>query len=241
MLRFVERATTGRQFRLLAVECSRLWWEFMPDNRSRSAVIAADQVVDAPGEEELQFARMQVLEVPRHPDPRTNWATAVAIMVASANPSDAAFSVLHAGETQGVCPGSTMEIHRKTQAALLRDILGNPFRPSPPLPPAVLAWNDGTVKRMAESIYEDRAFDRLPILADALLDAGCDDEELIRHYRSEGPHVRGCWAVDLLLGEHGRVSDPTPHGVGISSPTRAHRAYPCMTSPPPVRYHRRRP
>jgi hypothetical protein len=65
----------------------------------------------------------------------------------------------------------------------------------------VLTWNDGTVRRLAEAIYEERAFGRLPILADALLDAGCDNEELIAHCRSEGPHVRGCWAVDLILGK----------------------------------------
>src|SRR6202022_3491214 len=83
-------------------------------------------------------------------------------------------------------------VERREQANLLRHIFGNPFRPSPFLPPAVLPWNDGTVRRIAESIYEDRAFDRLPILADALLDAGCDDEELLAHCRSAGPHVRGC-------------------------------------------------
>ena len=89
----------------------------------------------------------------------------------------------------------------KRSVLLLRDIFGNPFRPSPPLPAAVLAWNDGTVRRIAEGIYEERAFDRLPILADALLDAGCDGEALIQHCRGDGPHVRGCWAVDLILGK----------------------------------------
>jgi len=66
---------------------------------------------------------------------------------------------------------------------------------------AVLAWNDHTVPRIAEGIYQERAFDRLPILADALLDAGCEDEDLMHHCRSAGPHVRGCWAVDLVLGK----------------------------------------
>ena len=65
---------------------------------------------------------------------------------------------------------------------------------------AVLAWNDGTVRRIAWGIYEQRAFGRLPILHDALLDAGCDDEALLEHLRGEGPHVRGCWALDTLLG-----------------------------------------
>ena len=91
---------------------------------------------------------------------------------------------------------------------ILRDIFGNPFRPSPPLPHAVLCWNDGTVRRMAEAIYDDRKMpkrtldnSRLAILADALLDAGCEDEDLIQHCRSDGPHVRGCWAVDAILGK----------------------------------------
>jgi biotin carboxyl carrier protein len=91
---------------------------------------------------------------------------------------------------------------------LLRCIFGNPFRPQTPLPPAVLAWNDGTVRRLAEGIYEERQLPagtldaaRLAILADALLDAGCDDEELIAHCRNEGPHVRGCWTIDLILGK----------------------------------------
>jgi hypothetical protein len=64
----------------------------------------------------------------------------------------------------------------------------------------VLAWHDGTVGRIAAGIYEDLAFDRLPVLADALLDAGCDDEGLLAHCRSAGPHALGCWAVDAILG-----------------------------------------
>ncbi len=83
---------------------------------------------------------------------------------------------------------------------LLRCIVGNPFR-TVPIEPAVLAWNDGTVPQIAAGIYDERAFDRLPVLADALLDAGCDDEELLDHCRSKEPHGRGCWAIDLLIGK----------------------------------------
>ena len=86
-------------------------------------------------------------------------------------------------------------------ATLLRDIFGNPFRPPPPIAPAVLAWNGGTVRRLAQAIYDERRRDDMPLLADALLDAGCMEEKLIAHCRSEGPHVRGCWVVDLLLGK----------------------------------------
>jgi hypothetical protein len=83
---------------------------------------------------------------------------------------------------------------------LVRDLFGNPFRPSPPPPPAVLAWNDGTIPRIAQAIYDKRAFDRLPILADALEEAGCTNQDMLGHCRSGGEHVRGCWAVDLILG-----------------------------------------
>ena len=89
---------------------------------------------------------------------------------------------------------------RVGQVRLLSEVFGNPFRP-PSLPPHLLAWNDGTVPRLARAIYDERAFDRLPILADALEDAGCTNADLLSHLRGPGPHVRGCWALDLLLGK----------------------------------------
>jgi protein phosphatase len=67
--------------------------------------------------------------------------------------------------------------------------------------PAWLAWNGGTVARIARSVNEERAFDRLPVLADALEDAGCDNADILGHCRSGGPHVRGCWALDAVLGK----------------------------------------
>jgi hypothetical protein len=75
------------------------------------------------------------------------------------------------------------------------------FRPPPPLPLEALSWCEDIVRRLATSIYARRAVGWLPILADALLDAGCDNEDLIQHCREPGPHVRGCWAVDLILGK----------------------------------------
>lgn len=134
-------------------------------------------------------------------------------------------------------------------AALLRDIVGNPWKPqgdwSPEpafakangferLPPKwlqpILRWNDGTIPKIAQAIYDARAFDQLPILADALEDAGCDDAAILEHCRGyelcpgcasgkgcdpgdwpdcdgsgwmplRNPHVRGCWVLDLLLGK----------------------------------------
>jgi hypothetical protein len=86
--------------------------------------------------------------------------------------------------------------------AMLRDVVGNPFH-APEVSSYCLAWNDATVPRIAQAIYEERAFERLPILADALEDAGCDAANIIAHCRSDSPHVRGCWVVDLLTGKAG--------------------------------------
>ncbi len=63
------------------------------------------------------------------------------------------------------------------------------------------AWRTSTTIGIAQGIYDDRAFDRMPILADALQDAGCENAEILTHCRGEGPHVHGCWVVDLVLGK----------------------------------------
>jgi hypothetical protein len=66
------------------------------------------------------------------------------------------------------------------------------------------AWvsqHEGTVRKLAQAIYDDRRFADLPILADAFEEAGCSDQDILAHCRSEGPHVRGCWVVDLILGK----------------------------------------
>jgi hypothetical protein len=89
----------------------------------------------------------------------------------------------------------------KRQCDLLRDIIGNPYRPCPAIAASWLTWNDGCVPKLAQTIYDDRTFDELPILADALEDAGCAVADILTHLRSLGPHVRGCWAVDLILGK----------------------------------------
>jgi hypothetical protein len=84
----------------------------------------------------------------------------------------------------------------ETLTALLRCTFGNPFRPVTLDP----RWLSSTVIDLARTIYEERVWERMPILADALMDAGCDSDEIINHCRGPGPHVRGCFVVDLLTG-----------------------------------------
>jgi hypothetical protein len=86
----------------------------------------------------------------------------------------------------------------KIQAPLLRDIFGNPFRPiSFPA-----AWRTDTALSLAQQMYDSRDFGAMPILADAIEDAGCENEDILSHCRDTSlTHVRGCWVVDLVLGK----------------------------------------
>src|SRR5262245_17016170 len=100
------------------------------------------------------------------------------------------------GQAGGLMQGSRM-------CDPLRCIVGDPFRTLPPISPAVLDWNDGIAVKMAMRTDHERDFSpgRMGILADALEEAGLDDRDVLGHLRGSGPHVRGCWVVDLLLGK----------------------------------------
>jgi hypothetical protein len=90
---------------------------------------------------------------------------------------------------------------RAAQTLLLREVFPNPFRPMQ-IDRAWLSWNDGTIPKLAQAIYDERRFADLPILGDALEEAGCTDADILAHCRGGGEHVRGCWVVDLLLGKN---------------------------------------
>jgi hypothetical protein len=92
------------------------------------------------------------------------------------------------------------EAERVLQCEILRDFFGNPFR-LVVVESSWLTWNDGTVPKLAQAIYDERAFDRLPVLADTLKEAGCTNADILGHCRQSGKHDRGCWVVDLLLGK----------------------------------------
>jgi hypothetical protein len=116
----------------------------------------------------------------------------------------AARAVAYATARNSAHPSTTWEKIRQREAtvqtALLRDIVGDPFH-RVVVDPSSLSWNEGTVVKLAQGIYDDRAFDQLLLLADALEDLGCGNQHLLEHCRRSREHVRGCWALDLLLGK----------------------------------------
>jgi hypothetical protein len=85
----------------------------------------------------------------------------------------------------------------RAQAAIVRDLFGNPFRPATLAP----ACRTPDVVRVARAIYDGRRFEDLPVLADALEEDGCTNADLLEHCRGGGEHYRGCWAVDRVLGQ----------------------------------------
>jgi hypothetical protein len=89
------------------------------------------------------------------------------------------------------------DVGRKHAPPLIREVFGNPFRPVA----FDATWRSITAVALARQMYDSRDFSAMPILADSLQDAGCEDEQILAHCRGNGPHVRGCWVVDLVLGK----------------------------------------
>jgi hypothetical protein len=195
MLRFVRDRASARKLRLFAVACCRRLEIWLPDQRSWDAVHVAEWCADGHGGgQDLEAARRDA-----EASYRLDRAGYAAVAATAADAWQAATGVLEAVyhlAWEWYEEGAEAD----AQAALLRDLFGPlPFRPVP-VDPAWLAYSDGAVRRVAQAIYDGRRFDELPILADALEEAGCTSAELLGHCRSGGEHARGCWVLDALLG-----------------------------------------
>jgi hypothetical protein len=196
MIPYLSGKASERKARLWLCARCRQVWAWLPDPRSREAVRAAEHFADGQlSRAQLAAAREAAATVP------DGWAmgdqTDCAFAAVATTVDRVVFSDLRPA---GLYPHPNLEIIRRAGPHLLRDIFGNPFRPIT-LNPAWLTWNHATVPAMAQRIYDERTFHDLPILADALQDAGCTDPDILAHCRSGGEHVRGCWVVDLILGK----------------------------------------
>jgi hypothetical protein len=181
-----------RKDRLIACACCRRAWRFLTDERSRRAVEAAERFADGSRlslERYYQGAHAVA-------DERGLWGARMD-GYGEASATHDAIAVVDDDDSPAylVCrdpyvPGA---------ADIIRDIAGNPFR----LVPFDAQWatrNGGVVLTMASAIYNSRTFSDLPILADALEDVGCDNQDMLGHCRAGGDHHRGCWVLDGLLG-----------------------------------------
>lgn len=189
--------------RLFAVACCNRILNLLTDNRSRSAIKITEQFAAGRASDEELRAAAKAAEA-AHADAfrakgkigaSGEWAAQFAAS------SDAWFAATRASNFAYVAAGDPVlepGPEKEAQSKLLRCIFGPlPFR-SVTLDSMTLTQH---TQHLAELIYEDQTFDRLPILADLLEEAGCQQDEVLNHLRSGGEHVRGCWALDLVLGK----------------------------------------
>jgi hypothetical protein len=213
MLEFLGGKASDRKLRLFGVACCRRIWKLLPNNRCRTAVQAAEAFADGMiGVEKLRKAERvgeyYGYDEPQDlPEERLLYHIGGAIfqlcqdriatrVVAHASADAVSYSALAAGVDRFFA-NDAKDDESAAQSRLICCIFGNPFRPIT----IVQSSLTSTARSLAQAIYDDRAFDRLPILADALEDAGCTDQDILNHCRQPGEHVRGCWVVDLLLGK----------------------------------------
>jgi hypothetical protein len=197
LFRYVEEGAKDRKLRLFAVACCRSIWHLITHEEARTVVETAERYADRPSKElNLWSGPGNLLpdQWPDTPATRAAWETAYANARVSARRARA-FAV-DAVRASGGIAERMAEWQR--QCALIRCIFGDPFARKN----IDRTWVTPTTKKMAELAYEERRFDDLPILADALEDAGCDNADILNHCRQPGEHVRGCWVVDLLTGRN---------------------------------------
>jgi hypothetical protein len=206
-----------RRLRLFACACLRGIWRLLRQEGSRNAVCVAERYADGDAtESELAEAATGAVRARLREGGQIGnspyWQSSEAAghvcekrfdsgdhtSVTHASHSSAnAWAMDRVRSTQGK-HGAEFRARLAVHADWLRDIFGNPFRPVNFSP----SWRTDTAITLARTMYESREFSAMPILADALQDAGCDKADILDHCRDpKRVHVRGCWVVDLLLGK----------------------------------------
>ncbi|HEY7312365.1 MAG TPA: hypothetical protein VH643_23580 [Gemmataceae bacterium] len=221
MLLYLGEGVSKRKRELFTLACCRRIWHLLTEERSRWAVEVRERHADGQAtEQEFQRAvevasdARQAAKAPfrfvehvdeRAPEFAPAWAAAAVATNSRTTPHFARRAVACVG-ARGWDAAYAEE--RAGQAMVVRDMFTNPFRSLMPLDPAWLQWNDSLLVNLASAVYEHRSLpdgtldrNRLAVLGDALEEAGCTDAELLAHLRSPGTHVRGCFALDAVLGK----------------------------------------
>ncbi len=211
LLRFLETDPKGRKTRLCAVACCRSIWHLLEDG-SRHAVEVAERFADG---QTTNAERRAAVRMCRGVTSGAEWAQDAASRAVELCPFARQYSLFQlarfgldsssytkwfgraAVEEHDALRRRNSSTEDSRQVAFLRDIFGNPFRPVAFAP----EWRTDTVVALARQMYDAREFGAMPILADALQDAGCEEGQILEHCRGTGPHVRGCWVVDFVLGK----------------------------------------
>jgi hypothetical protein len=213
MLAWLRGHPSDRKLRLFGSAGCRLIWDHLGEGSKRALQVSERFADGAASLDELKAARDGIgFELFEGIGLRNSWAESASLAASETEPERAWESGLPSlpssripdradqYEAYGTSVRSLAayrDVYEATHSELLRDLFGNPFRPVVLSP----SWRTSTLVTLPETIHDERAFDRLPILADALEEGGCGSLELLAHSRSPRRHARGCWVVDLVLGK----------------------------------------
>lgn len=208
MLAFLSGLTTGRKLRLFAVACARRAAHVFPDDRLARALDAAERLADRvidrseweAAEGGVRAARSETDPVtdPRRWDAVTAAVIAVSHAATSEHADQLAVNTAVAAARAARPPGGAAVDEDATHANLVREVFEYPLRPVAFSP----QWRTSTAVALAAQVYAARDFSVMPVLADALQDAGCESKPVLEHCRAAGhEHVRGCWVLDRVLGK----------------------------------------
>ncbi|VTS01017.1 Uncharacterized protein OS=Sorangium cellulosum (strain So ce56) GN=sce5710 PE=4 SV=1 [Gemmata massiliana] len=203
LVKFAASKVSERKVRLFSVGSCRLIWTLITKKPYRVAVETAEAFADGEATKKaLTAARIAARTTAEAEKKYAKLQVAAACLDAvDANVVSGAFGASVDVPSAALYRGTDdwdYDAAKRTVLAFLRDVVGPwPFRKVVLKP----SWRTSTVLALASQMYESRDFGAIPILGDALQDAGCDNAEVLDHCRGPGPHVRGCWVVDLVLNK----------------------------------------
>jgi len=187
MLKFLGDKASERKLRLFTCAFSRQFWSYFNDERSRKAIQIGDWLADLLANEQQREAAWE-------------GADDALLDAVSKQDFERAAIMVYARRCVAKSKGEIVPLDYQflswtpSDFQLVRDIFGNPFHPVT----INQVWLTPKVLALADTIYNDGAFERLPALADVLKAVGCDNEDILEHCRDDGPHARGCWVVDVV-------------------------------------------
>ena len=208
LLDFLTERASDRKLRLFGVACCQRAEHFISNPRTAHAIAVAECYADGLASNRQRLEAQRCCRPTAEDIAQGVRAVTSAMLLLQKRAATgvrlatvcAARDVTEGGAAEGASGGidPAWSAERAMQVRLLSDIFGNPFRSVAFAP----EWRTDTAVSLASLMYESRDFSAMPILADALQDAGCGDEQVLQHCRDpHGVHVRGCWVVDLVLGK----------------------------------------
>jgi hypothetical protein len=201
MVNFVQENASDRKLRLFAVACCRINEHLLPNNNLRDSIGVIEDYADGlANNKDLQKVYTYADRLTSSLKDFLAVFSTRSVAVAASMTSNFAFQ---ARELSDMLYSQTKPWQHPTawdlHIPLLHEIFGNPFQTAQTR--FKLKSESRTVVKLAKKLYDKKEFEQMPLLAEALEKAGCSDHDLVSHCRAKVVHVRGCWALDLILGK----------------------------------------